>query len=704
MINKKNHFRKFSFLFLCLAFCLSSCSSDDVREVMLYDKGTAEATASATTIEFGETVNFASTSTKVRSLEWTFPGGTPASSTDADVAVRYAIPGTFEAKLEVKYIDNTTDTKTLTIVVNGPDEPLPFSGTAVDLPGTIEAENYDLGGEGVAYHDTEEENKAVTAGSARYRDDDGVDVQVSSDGSLINIGFTNADEWANYTVNVTEAGSYDFDFQVASGGATGGSSIKLQLVNPETGAVTDLGETGDFANTGGWDTYTSAPITGVNLSQGINTLRVYFTGGATNLDKINVNAASTGGGGPTGPLKIAFASNNIAGDAGFITLLENAGHTVEAVLSKYENLDAAGVATLNGFDLVIISRNNNSGAFGSDAGVRANWMAVNTPVLVMSAFIARNSRLQLLDNSSTVNESNGLSLDVTQENHPVFTNVTITGGKTGEISTAALHTLAISNAGNGTLLATATGEVALAEWAANTPFYTGSSTPSSKWMFMTSSGGYTLNDVGDQILLNVVEYIVSGAVGGGESSGPVAGLGFYTERTTTASNPAEIRTPNTIPASNSGNFKLSEVSNAAEGSKAIYANFATTGTGNDVTWGAMVSMFPATLPLDLSAYNHYHISLKAPAENQQNLRLRFRTGSSNYWVTIKTDGKYGFARDGQWHTLKIPFTDMLLDGTGAALGETRSNITEVMFRSDTADAASIGANFDWYIDDIYFTN
>lgn len=704
MVNKKNQYVKFTFLFLCLAFGLFSCESDDVREVMLFDKGTAEATASATTVEFGETVNFSSTSTKVQSLEWTFAGGTPATSTDADVAVTYAIPGTFDAKLMVKYIDNTTDTKTITIVVNGPDEPLPYSGTAIDLPGTIEAENYDLGGEGVAYHDTEEENKAVTAGSIEYRADDGVDVQVSADETLVNIGYTNADEWANYTVNVEEAGSFDFDFIVASGGASGGASIKLQLVNPETGAATDLGETGDFDNTGGWDSYSSVPVNGVNLAQGINTLRVFFTGGATNLDKINVAVASTGGGGgPIGPLKIAFASNNLASDTGFISVLEDAGHTVEAVEGKYDNLDAAGAAELNSFDLVLISRNNNSGFYGTDEGVRNAWMSVNTPVLVMSAFIARSSRLQLLDNNSTVNESNGLSLDATQENHPVFTGITLTGGNTGEISTASLHTLAISNSGNGTLLATATGEVALAEWNANTPFFTGSLTPASKWMFMTSSLGYTLNDVGDQLLLNVVEYIVSGAVGGGGSSGPVTGLGFYTERTTTESNFAEVRSPNTVPASNSGNFNLSEVSDAAEGNKAIYANYAATGTGNEVTWGAMVSMFPTTSPLELSDYSYYNISLKAPAENQKDLRLRLRTATSNYWVIIKTDGKYGFARDGQWHNLKIPFSDILLDGTGASLDENNAEITEVIFRSDT-DAANLGDNFDWYFDDIYFTN
>ena len=30
----------------------------------------------------------------------------------------------------------------------------PFTGSPITIPGTIQAENYDNGGEGVAYHDT----------------------------------------------------------------------------------------------------------------------------------------------------------------------------------------------------------------------------------------------------------------------------------------------------------------------------------------------------------------------------------------------------------------------------------------------------------------------------------------------------------------------------------------------------------------------
>lgn len=271
-----------------LAVFIFSCEDDDVREVTLFDKGLTEANASSTNIRFGETVEFTSTSQKALTTNWIFAGGSPATSINPDVNVTYALPGTYEAKLTVKYIDNTITTKIFTIVVAGIDAALPFGGTPVEIAGTIEAENYDLGGENVAYHDNEEENLAVTAGSATYREDDGVDVEVGTTATYISN--TNAGEWVNYKVNVSETGNYKFDFRVASGSATGGKSIRLQSVNQSTGATTNLGETGNFPNTGGWSVFTNKSISGINLMAGSNTLRFYFTGGDTNLDKVTVTA------------------------------------------------------------------------------------------------------------------------------------------------------------------------------------------------------------------------------------------------------------------------------------------------------------------------------------------------------------------------------------------------------------------------------
>src|SRR5262249_33467388 len=74
----------------------------------------------------------------------------------------------------------------------------PFGGVAAAIPGKIEAENFDDGGEGVAYHDTD----ATQFGGA-YRTNVGVDIETTTDtGGGFAIGRIRAGEWVEYTVNV----------------------------------------------------------------------------------------------------------------------------------------------------------------------------------------------------------------------------------------------------------------------------------------------------------------------------------------------------------------------------------------------------------------------------------------------------------------------------------------------------------------------
>ena len=90
----------------------------------------------------------------------------------------------------------------------------PFSGSAVTLPGTIAAQEFDNGGEGVAYHDT----TAGNAGGASRATD--VDLAASTDGGTC-VGWTAPGEWLTYSVTVSTAGSYTLQLRVAStSGAT----------------------------------------------------------------------------------------------------------------------------------------------------------------------------------------------------------------------------------------------------------------------------------------------------------------------------------------------------------------------------------------------------------------------------------------------------------------------------------------------------
>ncbi len=106
----------------------------------------------------------------------------------------------------------TAGTQLLTILVDAPGFNLgrisvsggssggsaPYSGSPVAIPGNIETEQFDTGGEGVAYHDTTGGN----AGGA-FRSTD-VDLEGASGGGY-NVGWAMAGEWLGYTVNVASA-------------------------------------------------------------------------------------------------------------------------------------------------------------------------------------------------------------------------------------------------------------------------------------------------------------------------------------------------------------------------------------------------------------------------------------------------------------------------------------------------------------------
>src|SRR5436309_13463716 len=74
----------------------------------------------------------------------------------------------------------------------------PFKGTPFAVPGSFEAEDFDLGGEGVAYHD-------LTPGNAGgvYRPYEDVDLY-SPDGIGYAINNFQTGEWMNYTINAAQ--------------------------------------------------------------------------------------------------------------------------------------------------------------------------------------------------------------------------------------------------------------------------------------------------------------------------------------------------------------------------------------------------------------------------------------------------------------------------------------------------------------------
>src|SRR5690349_7524108 len=89
----------------------------------------------------------------------------------------------------------------------------PYTGSPLAVPGILEAENFDLGGEGVAYHDNTPGNQG-----GQYRLNENVDIFLSNDplgGGYIVKNFENG-EWLNYTISVPSAGNYAVDIRAVT--------------------------------------------------------------------------------------------------------------------------------------------------------------------------------------------------------------------------------------------------------------------------------------------------------------------------------------------------------------------------------------------------------------------------------------------------------------------------------------------------------
>lgn len=96
----------------------------------------------------------------------------------------------------------------------------PYNGTPVKIPGAIMANQFDRGGEGVAYHDKSEENELPGA----YRNDEGVDVGRNA------VGHIQKGEWLEYTVDVARNGVYDLEIKAASQGQRGSLQVAFNGV------------------------------------------------------------------------------------------------------------------------------------------------------------------------------------------------------------------------------------------------------------------------------------------------------------------------------------------------------------------------------------------------------------------------------------------------------------------------------------------
>ena len=135
----------------------------------------------------------------------------------------------------------------------------PYQGTIAQIPGIIEAENYDVGPS--AYFDSN------GGGDAIYRPGDGVGTEVCNEGGY-NISYVATNEWLKYTANVNLAGPYDILFRIST--PYNNKTLRLE--------VDGINVTGSIAipNTGGFQDWQTVTVPNMNLTAGVHVLTLFF--------------------------------------------------------------------------------------------------------------------------------------------------------------------------------------------------------------------------------------------------------------------------------------------------------------------------------------------------------------------------------------------------------------------------------------------
>lgn len=165
------------------------------------------------------------------------------------------------------------------------------------IPGRVELAYYDLGGEGIAYHDTTPTNDGavlnrtqghwrpgVTAYTAFFRENEGVDISYTKDWADFNhpnkvdpkvnqlyIGWQEDGEWTNYTVRVMKPGVYRII--TIYGNKDNGSEL---WINNRFATKIKLPE-----DTGNWHYWTQATVGEITFTAaGLNLMTLKYNKGA----------------------------------------------------------------------------------------------------------------------------------------------------------------------------------------------------------------------------------------------------------------------------------------------------------------------------------------------------------------------------------------------------------------------------------------
>ncbi|MDR0873552.1 MAG: family 43 glycosylhydrolase [Prevotellaceae bacterium] len=209
----------------------------------------------------------------------------------------------------------------------------PYLDITREIPGTIEAEDFNAGGQGFAYYDT-------TSGNAfgQYRGGD-VDIDGYWSSSRYYLANTVTGECTNYTIQVTKSGLYNFDCigVSAQSGKEGGFYLNFDG-NKTSVPVIQLLPVGTASN------FQTVTLSNIYLTEGTHVM-TFNIQGAIYVDKFVFSSVETGLNNPAQyPLTVyPNPSNSIFNiqlpQTGFLSVSDMYGHTVYSGYTQKNSVD-----------------------------------------------------------------------------------------------------------------------------------------------------------------------------------------------------------------------------------------------------------------------------------------------------------------------------------------------------------------------------
>ncbi len=189
------------------------------------------------------------------------PDGLTVNTSTGLISGNPSVTGTYPVAISATNASGTGE-ETLTINISeNPMEQTPYNGIPFAVPGRIQVEEFDYGGEGIAYHDNDTSNNGNGP-----RQDEGVDIHPPySDDNTPIIGWFRDGEWMEYTVNVSQSGTYNFHARAAT--PLTGKQLKV-YINDQLLGTMDITQTSTTSND--WSVYETFTLEGISLTAGNN--------------------------------------------------------------------------------------------------------------------------------------------------------------------------------------------------------------------------------------------------------------------------------------------------------------------------------------------------------------------------------------------------------------------------------------------------